>query len=77
MVRAVFTLLEPAVDMVILGYIFFLVFSPNELHFLFMAMNLITTLCELFNSLWGIYYMVSYVALQKILLGKGTGTQYD
>ena len=52
MVRAVFTLLEPAVDMVILGYIFFLVFSPNELHFLFMAMNLITTLCELFNSLW-------------------------
>ena len=74
MVRAVFTLLEPAVDIVILGYIFFLVFSPNELHFLFMAMNLITTLCELFNSLWDIYYMVSYVALQKILMGKGTGT---
>lgn len=74
MVRAVFTLLEPAVDMVILGYKFFLVFSPNELHFLFMAMNLITTLCELFNSLWDIYYTVSYVALQKILMGKGTGT---
>ena len=74
MVRAVFTLLEPAVDMVIFGYIFFLVFSPNELHFLFMAMNLITTLCELFNSLWDIYYMVSYVAIQKILMGKGTGT---
>lgn len=50
-VRAVFTLLEPAVGMVILGYIFFLVFSPNELHFWFMAMNLITILCELFNSL--------------------------
>lgn len=77
MVRAVFTLLEPAVGMVILGYIFFLVFSPNELHFWFMAMNLITILCELFNSLWDIYYMVNYVALQKILMEKGTGTQYD
>ena len=77
MVRAVLTLLEPAVDMVTLGYKFFLVFSPNELLFLFMAMNLIIILCELFNSLWGIYYMVSYVALQKIFVGKGTGTQYD
>lgn len=77
MVRTVLTLLEPAVDMVTLGYRIFSCVSPNELHFLFMAMNLITILCELFNSLWGIYYMVSYVALQKILLGKGTGTQYD
>ena len=42
-----------------------------------MAMNLITILCELFNSLWDIYYMVNYVALQKILMEKGTGTQYE